>query len=318
MSTRDLFTFSNRHFRIGVGITVGMLVVTAVAGFIVLPFAQPWVQFANVWDAICSAAGVPQRAAIVTAPEQTKRLSEVVLTSHTLSRPSQEAIGRGATLAQRCAICHGPTGISRADSPNLAGQYAAVIYKELHDFRSGARSNAVMSPFAVNLTDEEIADLSNYYAYLPRLPAYHPNAAIAETQHRHLRRADARHRALRRLPWQPRQQDRQPVAGGTVRSLSEGAASGVCLKRSAQRHQPADAQHRPRHDAAGDRGRRGILRLAATRCREGGGLIVFVIASEAKQSKFLRGDSLDCFVARAPRNDGGESVPYDDASFGRP
>ncbi len=26
-------------------------------------------------------------------------------------------------------------GVSRADSPNLAGQYAAVIYKELHDFR---------------------------------------------------------------------------------------------------------------------------------------------------------------------------------------
>lgn len=120
MSARDLFTFRNSHFRIGVGVTAAILVVTAITGFIVLPFAQPWVQFANVWDAICSAAGVPQRAANVTAPEQTKRLSEVVLTSHTLSRPSQEAIGRGATLAQRCAICHGPTGISRADSPNLA------------------------------------------------------------------------------------------------------------------------------------------------------------------------------------------------------
>ena len=27
---------------------------------------------------------------------------------------------------------------------------------------------------AANLTDEEIADLASYYAYLPRLPAYHP------------------------------------------------------------------------------------------------------------------------------------------------
>ena len=99
MSTRDLFTFSNPHFTRGVGITAAILIVTAIAGFIVLPFAQPWVQFANVWDAICSAAGVPQRVASVTAPEQAKRLSEVVLTSHTLARPSQEAIGRGATLA---------------------------------------------------------------------------------------------------------------------------------------------------------------------------------------------------------------------------
>lgn len=178
MSTRDLFTFRNRHFTIGVGITAAILIVTAVAGFVVLPFAQPWARFTSIWDAICSAAGVPQRTTSVAAQAQDKRLSEVVLTSRTLSRPSQEAIGRGATLAQRCAICHGPTGISRADSPNLAGQYAAVIYKELHDFRSGARSNAVMSPFAINLTDDEIADLSNYYAYLPRPPAYHPTPLL--------------------------------------------------------------------------------------------------------------------------------------------
>ncbi|OAF05747.1 cytochrome C [Bradyrhizobium centrolobii] len=177
MSARDLFTFRNRHFTTSTGITAAIFIVTAIAGFIVLPFAQHWLEFASVWDAICSAAGVPQRPAAVAAA-QDKRVSEVVLTSHTLSRPNQEAIGRGATLAQRCAICHGPTGISRADSPNLAGQYAAVIYKELHDFRSGARTNAVMSPFAVNLTDREIADLAVYYAYLPRLPAYHPTPQL--------------------------------------------------------------------------------------------------------------------------------------------
>jgi cytochrome c553 len=178
MSARDLFTFRNLHFTRSVGITAALFILTALTGFIVLPFAQPWVQFSSVWDAICSAAGVPQRTAATAASSQDKRLSEVVLTSMTLARPSQEAIGRGATLAQRCAICHGPTGISRADSPNLAGQYAAVIYKELHDFRSGARTNAVMSPFAVNLTDQEIADLATYYAYLPRLPAYHPTPQV--------------------------------------------------------------------------------------------------------------------------------------------
>jgi len=178
MSEQPLFSLRNPWFSASVGVTAAIAVLAALAGLIWLPLAQPDLKLSGIWDAICSAAGVPQRAANVTAPEQTKRLSEVVLTSHTLSRPSQEAIGRGATLAQRCAICHGPTGISRADSPNLAGQYAAVIYKELHDFRSGARTNAVMSPFAVNLTDQEIADLSNYYAYLPRLPAYHPTPLL--------------------------------------------------------------------------------------------------------------------------------------------
>lgn len=177
MSAGELFTFRNPHFKSAVGVTVAIFIVTAIAGFIVLPFAQTWLQFSSIWDAICSAAGVPQRATSAT-PDSPHRLSEAVITSGTLARPKQDSIGRGATLAQRCAICHGPTGISRADSPNLAGQYAAVIYKELHDFRSGARTNAVMSPFATNLTDQEIADLAVYYAYLPRLPAYHPTPQL--------------------------------------------------------------------------------------------------------------------------------------------
>ena len=53
-----------------------------------------------------------------------------------------------------------------------------MIYKELLDFRSGARTNAVMSPFAADLTDQDMADLAAYYAYLPRLPAYHPTPQL--------------------------------------------------------------------------------------------------------------------------------------------
>jgi cytochrome c553 len=173
MSARELFSFRNPHTRIAVGVTVLVFLLSALIGFVLLPYAQPHLQLTGLWDAICSAAGVPRATASAETPPA-EPASKVVLTSATLAHPSQQSIGRGATLAQRCAICHGPTGISRADSPNLAGQYAAVIYKQLSDFRSGARVNAVMTPFAANLTDQEIADLAAYYAYLPRLPAYHP------------------------------------------------------------------------------------------------------------------------------------------------
>jgi cytochrome c553 len=132
---------SSRNHYFAVGVTAALFVLTSIGGFIVLPYAQPELKFASLWDAICSAAGLPQRTDTTEAPKPTHRLSEAVLTPTTLARPSQESIGRGATLAQRCAICHGPTGISRADSPNLAGQYASVIYKQLLDFRSGARTN---------------------------------------------------------------------------------------------------------------------------------------------------------------------------------
>jgi cytochrome c553 len=180
MSPRELFSFENQYFRVSVGITAAVFLLTAFVGFIVLPYAQPELKFANLWDTICSAAGLPQRSPSSPAPNPTHRLSEVVLTPTTLAHPSQESIGRGATLAQRCAICHGPIGISRADSPNLAGQYVSVIYKQLLDFRSLARTNAVMSPFAVNMPDQDISDLAAYYAYLPRLPAYHPERQLSK------------------------------------------------------------------------------------------------------------------------------------------
>jgi cytochrome c553 len=65
-----------------------------------------------------------------------------------------DAIGRGATLAHKCAICHGPVGLSAANTPNLAGQFAGSVYKQLQDFKSGARVNAIMTPFALPLSDQ--------------------------------------------------------------------------------------------------------------------------------------------------------------------
>jgi cytochrome c553 len=157
-----------------------LVLLTALIGLILLPSLQTSVSYGSLWDAICSAAGALRPSVAQPPIAPTYKISQVVLTSDMLRRPSQESIGRGATLAERCAICHGPSGISRADSPNLAGQYASVIYKELLDFRSGARVNAVMSPFAGALTDQDVVDLAAYYSYLPRLPGYHPPTQTAK------------------------------------------------------------------------------------------------------------------------------------------
>jgi cytochrome c553 len=52
--------------------------------------------------------------------------------------------------------------------PSLAGQSALAIYKQLHDFRSGSRDNAMMGPMAAGLDDQTIVDLSVYYASLAK------------------------------------------------------------------------------------------------------------------------------------------------------
>jgi len=178
MSADRLFSVRNPWFATGVGVTIVIALLSSVGGLILLPLAQPDLKLGGIWDAICSAAGVPRAPSIATPVQPDFKTSSVVVTSEMLARPSAFSIGRGATLAQRCAICHGPVGISDANSPNLAGQYPGAIYKELSDFKSGARANGVMTPFAANISDQDILDLTAYYSYLPRLPGSDPVAAV--------------------------------------------------------------------------------------------------------------------------------------------
>ncbi len=182
MSDQPLFSFRNPWFSASVGVTAGIAVLAALAGLIWLPLAQPDLKLSGIWDAICSAAGVPRVSSQGTVIQPDFKTSNVVMTSKMLKRPDQVSIGRGATLAQRCAICHGPQGVSDANSPNLAGQFAAVTYKELNDFKTGARVNVVMSPFAATMSDQDMLDVAAYYSYLPRVPSNNLDPKIPAPQ----------------------------------------------------------------------------------------------------------------------------------------
>ena len=179
MSEQPLFSPRNPWFAASVGATVVIAVISALVGLIWLPLAQPDLKLSGIWDAICSAAGVPRAAPHEDSLRPDFKTSNVVMTSEMLRRPDPVSIGRGATLAQRCAICHGPQGVSDANSPNLAGQFAAVTYKELDDFKSGARTSVVMAPFAANLSDQDMVDIAAYYSYLPRVPSNQLDTRVA-------------------------------------------------------------------------------------------------------------------------------------------
>ena len=73
----------------------------------------------------------------------------------------------GKTKAAACAACHGPDGNSaNPEWPNLAGQHADYIYKQLVEFKSGARQNALMMGQVAALSEQDMADLAAYYATL--------------------------------------------------------------------------------------------------------------------------------------------------------
>lgn len=66
-----------------------------------------------------------------------------------------------------CAACHAIDGMGNnaAKFPALAGQHADYVTKMLKEFRSGKRHNdptKMMRNIAVNFSDSEITDLSNY------------------------------------------------------------------------------------------------------------------------------------------------------------
>ena len=71
----------------------------------------------------------------------------------------------GKRLAVQCAMCHGPVGLSVLPSaPHIAGQPAFYLEEQLRLYRSGKRTNEIMSVIAKPLTDAEIENLSAWYA----------------------------------------------------------------------------------------------------------------------------------------------------------
>jgi cytochrome c553 len=78
--------------------------------------------------------------------------------------------GKKIALEKGCAGCHGVDGNSPAPTwPKIAGQGEKYLVKQLMAFRdnnveTSGRANAVMYGFAQNLTDQEIHDLSAYFA----------------------------------------------------------------------------------------------------------------------------------------------------------
>lgn len=71
----------------------------------------------------------------------------------------------GRKKARQCQTCHGIDGIAKIPiAPHIAGESEIYLATQLKAFRSGKRVHEIMSVIAKNLSDEDIADLSAWYA----------------------------------------------------------------------------------------------------------------------------------------------------------
>jgi len=71
----------------------------------------------------------------------------------------------GQARSATCAACHGPDGNSVNPTwPSIAGQNAPYILKQLQAFKSGSRTDPLMTAQALPLSEQEMRDLAVYYA----------------------------------------------------------------------------------------------------------------------------------------------------------
>lgn len=78
-------------------------------------------------------------------------------------------IAAGKAKSAVCGACHGQNGIAMIPMyPHLAGQNEQYLVLQMKAFRDGTRKNMQMTPMAKGLSDEDIANISAYYASLKR------------------------------------------------------------------------------------------------------------------------------------------------------
>ena len=108
----------------------------------------------------------------------------------TMAAEGDPAAGKARAEAAGCFACHGVDGLATADGlaadknvPDLAHQPDLYLEFQLVFFRKGVRKNEVMNAMAEQLSDDDLRNISAYFASLPAPNAPPPpDAAPKDTE----------------------------------------------------------------------------------------------------------------------------------------
>lgn len=89
-----------------------------------------------------------------------------VLSTPVLAQGVQADAAKGQSIAAGvCVACHGADGNSPIPvNPVLAGQFREYLFKQLRNYKSGDRQNAIMNGIAAGLSEQDMRDVAAYYA----------------------------------------------------------------------------------------------------------------------------------------------------------
>lgn len=85
-------------------------------------------------------------------------------------------LAKGQALATTCQACHTADGSRGVPAnPILQGQHPEYLVKQLTEFKSGKRKNAIMMGFASTLSDEDMRHVAAFYASKTAKPGFAAN-----------------------------------------------------------------------------------------------------------------------------------------------
>ena len=94
--------------------------------------------------------------------------------------PAKPDLAKGeASYAAVCAACHAADGNSTTvANPKLAQQHPEYLTKQLQEFKSGKRANAIMSGMVATLTDDDMRNISAWLATKQATPGFAKDKAM--------------------------------------------------------------------------------------------------------------------------------------------
>lgn len=83
-------------------------------------------------------------------------------------------LGKGAaTFGQVCVACHAADGNSTTPAnPKLAQQHPEYLIKQLQEYKSGKRDNAIMKGFASSMSDDDMRNIAFWVASQKATPGF--------------------------------------------------------------------------------------------------------------------------------------------------
>ena len=130
------------------------------------PHAQTYLDYLTMWGLTAQLDPPTTDAIAAYYASQAPVAGKLAPSAQTAAGQRIYTAGIPSQGVPACISCHGPRAQGNDSIPRLAGQYQAYLARQLDAFMRWARQNVTMHAVSINLTPEQIRDVTAYLATL--------------------------------------------------------------------------------------------------------------------------------------------------------